>query len=227
MQPHKPKPPITKQYLIVGEGTRDGKFLEELCKAHNITDFMVEDAGAGNSSFQQYFEGLLGRSGLSQLKGVVVMSDNDESPDDSFKKVRVQLKKAGVPYPENPYVVVRDKLNDFALAVLMIPQPSCNSSKGCLETVILPAAKQRHEEIAKCAAAFESCVGVESWPKLSGRDKFRLRCILSAANPDDPNIGIHIALEPSKNLISLLDPCFEPIVRFLRDFPEEVSKLGQ
>lgn len=213
--------PISNDFIIACEGESDEAFFRHLCTVNGINGFSAERTG-GNSGFKKYFQGLLGRSGLERLKGVIAVGDNDDSPDKSFKTIRDQLKKAKVPAPDKPLEVMKYNNIDFSVAVLMVPFVAGKCHKGCLETLLLRAASVRHSAIHACVETYVKCVEAGEWPNYGAIDKLRLRCLLSAVWPDDPNLGLQYALSPDKDLIPLQDPCFSEIVEYIRAFPANV-----
>ncbi len=212
--------PISDDFLIVCEGEGDQAFFRHLCADRGIQGFKAEITGKGNSGFLSYFQGLLGRTGIERLKGIVVVSDNDNAPDDSFGVVRDQLKKAKVPYPENALEVVKWTTLDFALSVMMIPFSAGKCQTGCLETLLLDSVTQKFPDLRDCCNEYAACVGADHWANAQSIDKMRLRCMLSAAWEDDPNLGLQYALNPTKALIPLGHQSFDEIAAFLAAFPD-------
>ena len=213
---------ITDDYLIVCEGSGDVAFVKYLCRERTITGYCVEETGSGNSGFYRYFDGLHARSDADRLKGVIVISDNDEAPDKSFDAVRSQLKKAKVPHPDNPMEIARQTSLGFCVMVMMVPFSTAGRSKGCLETILLEAAVDRYPALAKCVQEYSACAGATGWAKCGSIDKLRLRCLLSAAVPEDPNLGLQYALNPDRGLIPLGAACFDEIANELRQFIAKV-----
>jgi len=194
-------------------------FFRHLCEVRGIQGFQAERTGGGNAGFLRYFKGLPAQSGAERLKGVVVASDNDDTPDASFKLIRDQLKKAKVPAPDNPLETVKWAACDFAVTVLMIPFVNGASQKGCLETLLLQSVTARFPAINQCADSYLDCAGVNGWANAGSIAKMRLRSILSAAWAEDPYLGLQWAMNPTKDLIPLQHRCFDEIAEFLRAFP--------
>lgn len=210
---------ITEEFLIVGEGAGDEKFFRYLCAAHAIVGFQSLDAG-GTGKLEQFLKDLPARTGFRKCKALVVVGDNDDAPADSFKKIRLAVKRAKLPFPGNPLQIVKHTTSDLHVVIMMIPfDANGNSTRGCLETLLLQSASQQLPAIAGCIPAFGQCVGVPNWANRSHADKFSLRAILAAAFPHDPNFGLQYALDPAHGVIPLTHVCFGDIVTFIRDLP--------
>lgn len=224
-----PDPPkdIRSDLLIVGEGAGDAALIQHLTEARGITGFQIEDAG-GSSKFQSFISGLLARSGFNRLKALIVVADADEGADDSFNKIRTQMKAARIPCPHAAYVVARLPNITFVTYVLMIPftilGDAIVSNTGALETILLPSAEAHLVRYLQCLNDWCDCAQMDQWTK-THRDTARLRSLLAAAYPKDPNIGLQWALSPSKNLIPLDHPSLDMLADLLRALPQQV--LGQ
>jgi hypothetical protein len=215
---------LTEKYLIVGEGPSDAAFCRHLCEVRSIMGFQFEYAD-GKTNYERYLNGLQARTGFDNLEAILIVADNDETPDDSFRNVRVQLRKARLPYPDRTLTIARRSANVLAVAVMMIPFDGTQLFHGCLETLLLEAAGTRLGRESKCLDGYCDCIDTTRWARTS-LDKMRLRCMLAAAWPDDPNISLQWALNPKKNLIPLDHACFNQIVEILRDFEGFVARGG-
>jgi uncharacterized protein DUF3226 len=211
-------PPLEKDYLIVGEGAGDAKFLRYLCDLHDLHDFQIEDVG-GTSKFLSYFKGLSIRPNFERLKAILIVRDNDDSWENSFGELRKYLKKANLPEPTQPRQIKRfDHTPDgLAVVVLMIPfTVAGGETRGSLDTLLLRPIEENNAEVAACVGTFLACV---NRPRTKNEvDKFRLRCSVAALYPQDPNCAIQYVLSPDKNLVPLTHSCFEEIVAFLKGF---------
>ena len=59
----------------------------------------------------------------------------------------------------------------------------------------------------------------DGWANGSHVDKFRLRALLAASFPSNPNFGLQYALDPAHDVIPLTHGSFDHIVAFLRGLP--------
>jgi len=119
--------------------------------------------------------------------------------------------------PNNPLELAK-RTNGFPVAVVMLPFRNGVVARGALETLLLAAATDNLPTPARCAADYCACINMHAWPQTAA-DKMRLRCMIAAAWPDDPNISLQWALSPNKNLIPLHHPCFDEIALWLTNFP--------
>jgi hypothetical protein len=209
---------IISEYLIVGEGAGDASLVRNLCEQRGITGFQIEDAG-GSTKLETYLAGLQGRKGFDALKLLIVVADCDDDPGESFASVMKQLKAAKVVYPEAPYTFAyRSNLGDLGTYVLMLPFNGNTATRGALESILLPSAVSHLSRHVACLDAWCACLEIDHLSS-SHRDKVRLRSLIAAAHPEDPNIGLQYAINPSKNLIPLSHTCFDPLAEVIQMLP--------
>ena len=142
---------ISKQLLIIGEGSADEAFFVNLCAARAVAGFQViglkgveKGTPTGNTGFQEYLNAIKDTTGFDDLKGVVIVADCDDKPQDRFLEIRKQLKKAQYGEPDNPFQIVHSRPGIPAVAVVMVPFTNAlGPQKGCLETLILRALRGR------------------------------------------------------------------------------------
>jgi hypothetical protein len=208
-----------EQWLILCEGTGDVSFFDHLCKVKAIRGFQVESTD-GKDNLENYLNGLdvrRGRTMHAPLETIIVAFDNDDTPDDSFKNVRKQLKGAGLPLPNNPFELA-EKVGGLSVVVVMIPfADDYSSRKGSLETLLMPSATEKMVDVVQCVDELCRCIDMNSWNS-TAQDKLRLRCMISSSFEEDPNISLARALKPEHDLIPLGHQCFNKIVEFLQGF---------
>lgn len=215
-----PIPSITSDFLIVGEGKGDAAFVRHLCEARgiDITNFQIEEAG-GSGNFEAYVRGLSFRRSFDRAEGLLVVGDNDDSPDANFNQIRNYLKKAKLPCPNQRLQVARNGPQGVAVVVMMLPYTvAAGPTRGSLDTLLLTSVDDNNAAIGACINAYRACIPGDR--KKNEEDKFRLRCFLAALYPEDPNISLQYALLPSRNLIDLNHVCFNEISDFLRGLPD-------
>jgi hypothetical protein len=205
---------ITGDRLIVGEGESDAAFLKLLCESRGIIGFEIR-AASGNMSFKPFLTAVKGIAG-SRLRSVILVADNDETPDESFRSVRNQIPDEWA-HPNNPLEKAQ-RPGTPRIVVAMVPFPTIGaSSHGCLESMLLQAAEPTLPQQTACLNAYCDCIGVDNWNR-TARDKMRLRCLMSASYPDDPNAGTPYSLKPDRGLIPLSHVYFDELAGLLSNF---------
>jgi hypothetical protein len=205
---------ISSEFLVVGEGSGDAAFIANLCRVRDIHGFQVEDA-RGESRFPEYLKGLLARSGYERVKGILIVGDSDDSPDDNFTKIRGYLRDAKLPHPNSPFTLA--KRDGLTVCVMLLPYNNGNAVRGCLDTILLKEIEVRKAEFGRCIDTFRACIN-GSVRSRNQEDKFRLRCFVAAMYPEDPNLSITFAVSPSKGLVDLGHTTFDEIATFLQGF---------
>jgi hypothetical protein len=209
---------ITRAGVIVGEGGGDEAFFRYLCDVRGINGFQYFGAG-GVDNYEGFLKSLPKMTGFSRLcKVLIVVGDNDDAIDASWTKIRKYIKNAKLPTPNEPLKMAKHSTGDLEVYGMMIPfDDQQNRYKGCLETLLLKAVQDNKPELAKCIKPFSDCLKMEETvTNGSHLDKFRLRAILAAAFPDDPNFALQWALSPKHGVMPLNHAAFDGIEQFLR-----------
>jgi len=202
---------------VLGEGDRDRAFLENLCQNRQITG-LTFDFVKGNDKFGSFLSGMYAQSHFDECKSILLMSDNDESAQDSFASIKKQLKNVDFPVPPRPLEMAH-KQGYPSLGVLMLPYPApVQDERGCLETLLIPAMETANPMQAACVNQLINCVGVAAWPKIGSQHKMKVRCLISAVWSDDPMYGLQYCFPPGKNLIPLGHHSFDAVALILRHF---------
>ena len=212
-------PPISRDFLIVGEGQGDAAFVRYLCATRkiDISNFQIEDAG-GTGKFEAYISGLRFRPKFDLTKGLLIVGDNDDSPDENFSNIQNHLKKGKLPRPAQRLQVAKHTADGLAVVVMMLPYTSGGgATRGSLETLLLKSVNDSYPAIGTCIDTYRGCIPAKGRTN-NQEDKFRLRCFLTALWVDEPNISLQYAVSPSKELIDLNHECFNEVAAFLRGF---------
>jgi len=205
------------QYVVLGEGDRDKAFLERLCQQRQITGLTFGYVG-GNGGFKDQLTAMIAAPGFAQCQSILLMSDNDESATDSFKLINDQMKECGFPVPPRP-LEMAIKQGRPSLAVLMQPHPIQGAdSRGCLETLLIPAMDAANPNQANCVDRMLNCAGVSAWQKKGSQHKAKVRSLISAVYEADPMHGLQYCFDPQKGLIALTDPIFNETALVLQHF---------
>jgi hypothetical protein len=202
--------------MVVGEGDGDAFFIRNLCEARGIGGIQVEDA-RGNAKFPEFLRGLRDSTDFGRLKGLLIVSDNDDKPDDSYKRIRGHLKDTRFPYAEAPLRPARR--DGITVVVMMLPFTATGGpTRGCLETVLLQAVEPANVEVARCIDVHRECIaGART---RNQEDKFRMRSFIAALYKEDPNLSISFATSRDRGLVDLGHQCCNEIVDFLVGFPQ-------
>jgi hypothetical protein len=219
--------PLTEDpILAVGEGEGDQSFFEHLCLQRKIDGIQHGNTG-GKGKLAAFLKALPSRPGYEKLKGLLIVRDNDEAPDESFSEARAEIKQAkSFPIPNNPMAPKRAGREGIVVMVMMLPLADAGvNSRGCLETLILPALENSNQAIMQCVESYWQCVPKEAWSK-SSVDKLRVRGIISAAWRDDPNLSLKHIFRSEYDLISLHHPSFDKIEEVLRSFKKRCAESG-
>lgn len=214
-----PKIEISGDRLIVGEGDGDAAFLKVLCEVRGINRFDIHGI-SGNTSFKPFLAAVKGLYG-NKLRSVILVADNDETPHDLFLRVRGQIPD-GWPHPNNPLEKARIEKGNRPetpyIVIIMLPFPRIGaSSHGCLESMLLQAAEPTLVPQTSCLETYCACIGTGAW-SMTARDKMRLRCLMSASFPEDPNAGLRYSLRPERGLIPLGHAYFDEFADLLTNF---------
>ncbi len=210
-------PQVIGQYVVLGEGERDKSFVHYLCQDRKITNLTLGWVG-GNGGFGKYLDAMSAAPRFGECKAILLISDNDESPDDSFKSIRDQLDALKFPIPAHPLEIAK-KNGCPSMGILMLPHPSpANDARGCLETLLIQAMASAHPAQMACVEQMSACVDIASWPKKNSQDKFRVRCLASAVWSDDPMYGINLCFSPDKQIIPLDHSVFNDVALVLQHF---------
>ncbi len=217
---------VSDPVLLLCEGAHDRELLQHLLDQRGIDNVTVcsnygLSRNHGNSFFGQSLNALINVPGFDRLKAVVIITDSDNSPTDSFALVRKQIEDTTdilgppirrYPTPANAGVVMPGQP---AMAVLMIPGPD---RTGAMETLCLDAARHGSPQLVACVDAFADCAGVNSWKNENNRSKARFRSLVVAGNETDPEISpANLWSDGSGHRIIPLDhAAFDPIADFLR-----------
>jgi hypothetical protein len=212
--------------LIVSEGPGDLAFFKKLIEIRKLENFKLfkrtggEPEGAG--SFERILKSITVGTEYAECGLIVIVADNDVDPVASFRQILKQIKAAReFAIPERPReVATKEKLR--SVSVLMLPW---DDVPGDLETVCFDLASRARPKIARCVGRYVKCVKAEPWSP-SQLSKLRLRCLIAASCPKDPNTGLPHAWKTDqgrrpRNLIPLQKngAYLGQIVEYLRQLP--------
>src|SRR4051812_10217397 len=186
------KPLDGRPWLIVCEGESDRRFFSQLIEVRQIpNDFQVrypgrseEDKRGGRNAIGPWLMTATIVAGWDNIRGVLIVSDNDDDPKKSFAEVIQSLSSAkwpGIPTVEDTVA----KARGFPHTVIhMIPE----SQHGALETMCLTAAYSKWQNIQQPLDNFVQAVGVGAWGPTK-ESKMRLQSVIAATCKPRPETG--------------------------------------
>jgi hypothetical protein len=219
-----PRQTIVEPYLLLCEGAQDRAFFRALFTAHNINGFVIEtpekaEEGAwGIDKYPQYFTGLKGRT-RPNLRGFVVTADCDVSATSRFTQIADWLVAVGYSRPLAQLQILPKQAPpfDFGLMAMLTPH---NAAAGCLETLLYPVAAAKWSALVPCVDTYWTCVEPMITPTatVNQESKVRLRALLAAANPQNPNLTLVKLWDDPATALPLTDAAFTPLVAAIRTF---------
>jgi hypothetical protein len=212
---------VTGPVYVLCEGPADGAFINMLISENALTGFEVgfpsETGHYGKGGFSRHLTAILGGSGSSNIKTLLVIADNEDNPAKSLKECKAALREAGnYDVPDPPERLESDRI----VAIHMIPD--LNNS-GALEHVLLDAWLDIDPDAQKCIEAFSQCTKDALTWKSNPRAKFQLQALLSSRCVDNPCLPVRFLWsaqnwKQAKNPVPRNSSRYEPIISFLRSF---------
>lgn len=164
--------------------------------------------------------GLRLQPGFDAVKGIVVTSDNDDSPRASFQEVRKLVHDADYKAPNQPFAVTARSDTSPALSIMMIP---AIGESGQLETLCLKAIRDAWPKEFECAGQYAACVGIANWSK-GRQERATLRALISHICKKDPNTSLTHLWHGGREVVIPLDhACFNGIAEFLNGFDAAIA----
>lgn len=192
--------------------------LPEVC-IRNTGD-TSESGHGGIDSFRRFLTGITGWIGFEKLTDILIVADNDLSPDRNFQRILAQIADVppfGIPpnhfaVPEAPLTIAR---GTPSITILMIPWTNV---QGNLECLCLKAAEAASPDLAAQVREFAPQTLVEEWPEITLQGKMKLRSLLAVRHKPDPFIGLGRTWVEDPTLIPLDSAELENVKTVLRDF---------
>ena len=207
--------------LLLCEGPDDAYFFRALIAARCLPAFRVrhngtkDDPKGGNTKFATglaaHFE-LPG--GQQRFDKILIVSDSDDEPWESFGNVRSQIEQFFGFAPDVPGESVS---GPPLVMILMIPG---GGEPGNLETLCLDAAKGADAAIASHVDHFAAIVRTDNWDSVRRRKEMWLRSNLAARCRTDPFVTLQNVFTKPRNhhLIPLDHPSFQEVSDVLVSF---------
>lgn len=218
-----------KPWVLLCEGKGDVEFYKLLLKEHNLeSNFQIEkpqfkpNHDGGRGSFGHYLKDLrLNPSWRKAVKAVLIVSDNDADPAESFAEVQADLKNApGYGVPDKPGIAAKSTDGLPSVIVMMVPI----DSPGSLETLCLQPAYDNWPDILGPLDDFVSRTPAKDFT-LVKQAKMRLQSLLSSTNEKNPDFGFAAHWKcKDRYRIPIKHASFDPIVSFLKNFEVLISE---
>jgi hypothetical protein len=214
-----------RPWLILCEGESDKRFLDRLLEARIplLRDqFHVQfpdrkGARGGRTLFGNYLANVLATSASFQanVQAVLIVSDNDDDPAQSWKEVAIELDKAKFPIPAAERVATKPKRGFPQVVVLMWPD---KQQLGNLETVCADAIHAKWG-IKRSIDAFMNATPAHGWT-VGKQSKMRLHATVAATCATAPEATFAAQWDeaPQYHVISIDHPSFNWIEAFLAGF---------
>ncbi len=228
--PSRPLPRITNPGIILCEGSHDRAFLSHLLRQRGLLGYHIcSNYGianqAGNSAFGRSLDAITAVPGFEILKGIVIVSDCDDSPENAFSSIVDQISRTApfgdddsrFPTPTRPLEIAKLGIN---LSIYLLPRIN---SPGNLEILLVEAARHSASHPLVCVEQLCSCANTNLW-SINQLSKMMLRALICSSLRDEPDRSpARLWDEPSSaNLIPIASPIFDPLTVFLRHFLKEI-----
>jgi Protein of unknown function (DUF3226) len=216
--------------IILCEGEGDKAFFRHLIEHRKLPLFAIITPNppepGGRPGYQARLRSLRVESRqFENVRGVLVVSDNDDSLVKSFNEVVGHIDQAeGYGVPQKPLQIVQPRQADHPLlAVMMIPW---TKTTGNLESLCLISMYHHYPEVKKCLEAFCHCLKLKAWRK-GQLSKMKFRAMVAAICKSDPNTGLQYAWSRKEKLVPLEHKCFDRIANFLKKFSRSAEARGR
>lgn len=213
-----------RPYALLCEGVGDERFYKRLFEVRGIgADFTIrvpvingKYEGGGRLQFGRYLSSIsVDEAFIENVKALLIISDNDTVPAESFAEVQEQLRLSETfAVPDAEQTVARAD-GSPAVVVLMLPL----GLPGTLETLCLTAAYSKWPELRPHLDTFVANTPPNGWT-VGKQSKMRMQTILAAINRKQPDTGFagHWN-QPDEFRVPLDHTCFDSLVTFLTNFP--------
>ena len=210
----------SRPWLVLCEGEGDKRLLDKLLSVRNIQiEFQVRfpdrkgTGRGGRSQFGPWLDDARIASGWNNIKGILILSDNDDVPNIAFNEVIASLQKApgcALPIAER---TVAKQVGFPNLVIYMVP----TGKPGNLETMCVDAAYSKWPLVVAPLNAFTNTV-IPNWT-IGPQSKMRLQTTIAATCADRPEAGfVGHWYEKEAYHIPLDHNAFDDLASFLSNF---------
>jgi hypothetical protein len=218
-----------KRRFLLSEGSHDKDFLTCLIRARKLPTFQVRHAAecnekevkgrkirvGGRPGFAPSIEGFPAISGFDRLKGIGLITDNDDT--NSLRQLITSLRRIEGFKPSGDFPVL-GTIEGKKVFVVFIPN---KGEYGNLEKLCLPALHFLWPKARACVETYLDCVGAKDWGKKNEIYKAETRCIISGFNEKDAYKGLGQICQNKEFPMDL--PCFDELAKTLSFFDEIIA----
>lgn len=211
-----------KERFILCEGINDKFFLNTIIERRGLPSFQIRHSAecngnniGGREGFGHAIEGIDVVSGFPELKGIIIITDNDH--EQVIANIQTNLAQFGYIAPVNANQV--GSIQGKPTAIILIPR---HDSYGSLETLCLPALYEKWPGAEVCVREYLECTRAVTWEKQHELCKAAVRSIISGFYETDPYKGLGYLFRDDKSLAD--HACFNELADILNRFDEIVEK---
>jgi hypothetical protein len=214
--------------IVLCEGKHDKYFLESLFKERLLAGFQVRHAAecnkdeiGGVEGFAPALESLVAMTGFRDLKGIAIVTDNDDK--NALRRIKGKFRKNFKKDESYAYTTAQSdyivSLRGKPVLIVLIPD---NDNYGNLETLCLPVLYHQWSTAEKCVQCFLECTGATEWTNKNQIAKAKVRSIISGHYKKEPCIGLGELFQKT-NMLSARHKCFDQLANTLSRFDEIIE----
>jgi len=212
---------LNEELVLLSEGVADKVFLERIVTARgNFPKFdfpFPNDKFYGNAAFGNMLHALRGDpTGFAKLKGVLIVGDSGDKPEDAFKNIVDQIRAVGgFGVPTEPLKIGPQTAGHPAVAVMLLPD---EKTPGSLESLYVEELNARHDWLEVCVNNFLACgAGKPLTWSAEKIAKAKFASGVAATHEDDPSRAAAWVFR-SPPVIDVAAACYESVEDRIRDF---------
>ena len=216
-----------RPFVLLCEGKGDENFFKRFFEERKLGDdfhiripFKANAYNGGRSNFGADLSIIsVNESFIEKVKAILIVSDNDDDMDKSFREVLDEIKKVkGLGIPKAEREVARSSKGQPDVVVLTMPP----GATGNLEVLCLEAAYSKWP-LRGQLDTFVRNTAPNDWPK-GKQAKMRMQTILAATNNKQPDTGFAAHWRQDKQYqVPLNHACFDDLATFLGGFSTLVA----
>ena len=213
--------------VLLCEGISDQSFFASLTRARGIPGFQIfrietlSGGVGGVTAWTEAINGLIADPNFENIRGLLIVADNDERPVESFNIVRdavaasTDILSSGISRRlAVPTAPLQKAGAAPAVVTMMIPWVGiiCN-----LETLCFQAIRSAFPDKSACVDALAQCTNSQTWP-VSPKSKMQVRSYLASSHQSKPEFGLTRVWNEAPHLIPLNNAIFDQVADFLSGF---------